>query len=88
MSSYVLDSPVAILYDINGNPITVVLDAEGNYRLAVEASFSGELSEVMGTRDALAVSYPEMLKVLERITSQLDIVLRHLAEVTGDPDPL
>jgi hypothetical protein len=88
MSSYVLDSPVAILYDINGNPITVVLDAEGNYRLAVEASFSGELTEVMGTRDALAVSYPEMLKVLERITSQLDIVLRHLAEVTGDPDPL
>ena len=88
MSSYVLDSPVAILYDINGNPITVVVDAEGNYRLAVEASFSGELTEVMGSRDALAVSYPEMLKVLERITSQLDIVLRHLAEVTGDPDPL
>jgi len=88
MSAYVLDSPVAILYDINGNPITVVLDAEGNYRLAVEASFSGELTEVMGSRDALAVSYPEMLKVLERITSQLDIVLRHLAEVTGDPDPL
>lgn len=78
----------AVLYDADGNPVTVILDAEGNYRLAVDAVLGDNLTEAMGTREAVAVSYPEMLKVLERITSQLDIVLRHLAAVTGEDDPL
>jgi hypothetical protein len=78
----------AVLYDADGNPVTVILDAEGNYRLAVDAVLGDNLTEAMGTREAVAVSYPEMLKVLERITSQLDIVLRHFAAVTGEDDPL
>ena len=78
----------AVLYDADGNPVTVILDAEGNYRLAVDAVLGDNLTEAMGTREAVAVSYPEMLKVLERITAQLDIVLRHLASVTGEDDPL
>ena len=78
----------AVLYDADGNPVTVILDADGDYRLAVDAVLGDNLTEAMGTREAVAVSYPEMLKVLERITSQLDIVLRHLASVTGEDDPL
>ncbi len=89
-------SPVAVLHDADGNPVTVLVDTDGNYRLAVDAAISGTLPaeltgldiETMGNREALAISYPEMLKVLERISSQLDTVLRHLAIVSDESDPM
>jgi hypothetical protein len=35
----------AVLYDADGNPVTVILDAEGNYRLAVDAVLGDNLTE-------------------------------------------
>ncbi len=84
-----------VIYDQFGNPVGVIFDGSV-YRLAVDASISGTVSaeltgldtETMGNREALAISYPEMLKVLERISSQLDTVLRHLAIVSDESDPM
>ena len=41
-----------------------------------------------GNRVAVAVAYPEMLLLLDRISAQLERVLRHLAVVTDEEDPL
>ena len=85
-------NPASILLDVNGNLVGVIQDGTV-YRLQVEAKIAGTTGEsadieAMGTREALAVSYPEMLKVLERISSQLDVVLRPLAVVTDNADPM
>ena len=85
-------NPASILLDVNGNLVGVIQDGTV-YRLQVEAKIAGTTGEsadieTMGTREALAVSYPEMLKVLERISSQLDVALNHLAEITGEESPL
>lgn len=85
-------NPASILLDVDGNLVGVIQDGTV-YRLQVEATVvnnegSAADIEVMGTREALAVSYPEQLKVLERITNQLDLILRQLASVTGEDDPL
>jgi hypothetical protein len=37
-----------------------------------------------GSTQALAVSYPALLEAVERLTAQLEKVLRHLEEITGD----
>jgi hypothetical protein len=87
----------------NRNPASLLVDSAGNiigssndgssYRLKVDALLSSSSGtsidvEVVGTRGAAAVSYPEQLKVLERISAQLDIILNQLAEITGEESPL
>lgn len=84
--------PARLLIDDEGNPVGVVLDGTV-YRLQVQAVLAdtdGAVASVesTGSREALAVSYPELLKVAERISSQLDIVLNQLAEITGEESPL
>jgi hypothetical protein len=44
--------------------------------------------EHMGTRGAVAVSYPEMLKLLERMSAQLERISAQLATITEEEDPL
>lgn len=85
-------NPASIIMDVNGNLVGVIQDGTV-YRLQVEAKLAGTEGatadvETMGNREGLAVSYPEMLKVLERISAQLDIVLNQLAEITGEESPL
>ena len=85
-------NPASILLDVNGNLVGVIQDGTV-YRLQVEAviaNSSGETADIetMGNREGLAVSYPEMLKVLEKISSQLDVALNQLAAITGEESPL
>ena len=85
-------NPASIIMDVNGNLVGVIQDGT-IYRLQVEAvvaNSAGETADIefMGNRAGQAVSYPEMLKVLERISAQLDIVLNQLAEITGEESPL
>lgn len=85
-------NPASILLDVNGNLVGVMYDGSV-YRLQVEALVTGPggvsaAIETMGSREALAVSYPEMLKVLERISAQLDRVTAQLATMTDEEDPL
>lgn len=84
--------PASVLVDADGNLLGVVQDGTV-YRLQVESkvagtSEAGAVVETMGSREALAVSYPELLKVLEKISSQLDVALNQLAEITGEESPL
>jgi hypothetical protein len=85
------DSPASLIIDLNGNLVGVLYDGSV-YRLQVEALVGkdGESAniETMGNRGALAVSYPEMIKLLERINAQLDTLNRHMATVTEESDPL
>ena len=85
-------NPASIIMDVNGNLVGVIQDGTV-YRLQVEAKLAGTAGETadietMGNREGLAVSYPEQLKVLERISAQLDIILNQLAEITGEESPL
>ena len=85
-------NPASILLDVNGNLVGVMYDGSV-YRLQVEAVVTNSDGlnadiETMGSREALAVSYPEMLKVLEKISAQLDVALNQLAEITGEESPL
>lgn len=85
-------NPASILLDVDGNLVGVMYDG-AVYRLQVEALLTGPggvavAIETMGNREAIAVSYPEMLKVLERISSQLEKVAAQLATVTDEGDPL
>lgn len=84
--------PAALLVDSDGNVLGVVQDGT-TYRLQVEALVTGPGGvsagiENTGTREGLAVSYPEMLAVLGRISAQLDLVLQHLHTITGEEEPL
>jgi hypothetical protein len=85
-------NPASILLDVNGNLVGVMYDG-AVYRLQVETLITGPEGsavsvETMGNREALAVSYPEMLKVLERIDSQLTKLNVQIASITGEDDPL
>jgi ABC-type proline/glycine betaine transport system substrate-binding protein len=85
-------NPASVLLDLNGNPVGVVLDGTV-YRLQVEATLTNAAGtsadiEQMGSREALAVSYPELLKVLERISAQLATIETHMAVITDEDDPL
>lgn len=85
-------NPASILFDSDGNAVGVVQDG-AVYRLQVQATVTdggGNVAgvESMGDRAAVAVSYPELLKVLERISSQLDVALNQLSEITGEESPL
>lgn len=84
--------PASVLLDINGNPVGVLQDGSV-YRLQVEALVTGPGGvsagiESEGTREALAVSYPEMLHVLERIDAQLARLNAQIATITEEEDPL
>ena len=83
--------PARLLVDDGGNPVGVTLDGT-TYRLQVQAVVTdgtGATSdlELMGTRVAQAVSYPEMLAVLMRIERSLEKINAQLADVTGEEDP-
>lgn len=85
-------NPASVLLDLNGNPVGVMFDGTV-YRLQVEAVVTNAAGtsadiEQMGSREALAVSYPEMLKVLERISAQLATITTHMAVITDEDDPL
>lgn len=85
-------NPASILLDVNGNLVGVMYDGSV-YRLQVEALLTGPGGvsadiESMGTREALAVSYPEMLKVLERIDAQLARLNAQIATITDEEHPL
>lgn len=85
-------APASVLFDRDGNPVGVMHDGSV-YRLQVEALVTGPgggsaAIETMGSREALAVSYPEMLKVLERIDAQLARLNAQIATITGEDDPL
>jgi hypothetical protein len=81
----------SVITDSGGNPIGVILDG-AVYRLQVEAVLAeGEGSahiEAEGTRDALAVSYPDLLQAVDRLLVQLKTINRQLAAMTGEDDPL
>ena len=85
-------NPASILFDSDGNAVGVIQDGE-IYRLQVDAVISdtsGNIAdvEVIGTRKALAVEYPELLSAITRIEEALEKMNAQLAEITGDEDPL
>ena len=85
-------NPASILFDSDGNAVGVVQDGS-IYRLQVEAVITDVDglyvdTEVMGTRQAQAVSYPELLAVVVRIEAALDKINAQLADITGEEDPL
>ena len=85
-------NPAAILFDSDGNAVGVVQDG-AVYRLQVQATVTDggdgvAALEVDGTRTAQAVSYPELLATAGAILERLDRVCAHLADITGEDDPL
>jgi hypothetical protein len=85
-------NPASILLDVDGNLVGVIQDGTV-YRLQVEATVvnsegSAADIEVMGTREALAVSYPELLSFVSRIEQSLERINAQLATITGNEDPL
>lgn len=81
-----------VLVDVDGNPVGVILDGTV-YRLQVEAVLTDSdglyvQTEVMGNRQAQAISYPELLAAAVRIESALDKINAQLADITGEDDPL
>ena len=85
-------NPASILFDSDGNAVGVVLDGTV-YRLQVEAVLTDSDglyvdTEVTGTRQAQAVSYPELLSAVHRIEEALEKINAQLADITGDEDPL
>ena len=85
-------NPASILFDSDGNPVGVVQDGS-IYRLQVEAVITDVDglyvdTEVMGNRQAQAVSYPELLAAVVRIGAALDKINAQLADITGEEDPL
>jgi len=86
MSNY---NPASILYDQNGNPVGVVLDADGNYRLQVDAEISSPTGEtanidITGNRFMLATNDLVARKLLERCASELTKIRKHLASITDE----
>ena len=85
-------NPASILFDSDGNAVGVVQDGS-IYRLQVEAVITDVDglyvdTEVMGNRQAQAVSYPELLAAVVRIGAALDKINAQLADITGEEDPL
>ena len=84
--------PARLLVDEAGNPVGVALDGEV-YRLQVEALLTDTdgnsvSTEVIGTRRAQAVAYPELLAVALRIEHALQVLNAQLADITGEENPL
>ena len=85
-------NPASILFDSDGNAVGVIQDG-AIYRLQVEAVLTdvdglNVDTEVMGNRQAQAISYPELLAAVVRIEAALDKINAQLADITGEDDPL
>ena len=85
-------NPASLIIDIDGNLVGVLFDGTV-YRLQVDTTISdtsGNIAdvEVIGTRKALAIEYPELLSVVTRIEEALEKINTQLAEITGEEDPL
>ena len=85
-------NPASLIIDVDGNLVGVLFDGSV-YRLQVDTTISdtsGNIAdvEVIGTRKALAVEYPELLSAVTRIEEALEKINAQLAEITGDEDPL
>lgn len=83
-----INTPASILYDVNGNPIGVLYDG-AVYRLKVDAVLTdgaGNIADVeqVGTRSALAVEYPLLLKKAEEILGELRVIRRHIQSITEE----
>ena len=85
-------NPASLIIDVDGNLVGVLFDGSV-YRLQVDTTISdtsGNIAdvEVIGTRKALAIEYPELLSAVTRIEAALEKINAHLADITGDEDPL
>ena len=85
-------NPASLIIDVDGNLVGVLFDGSV-YRLQVDTTISdtsGNIAdvEVIGTRKALAIEYPELLSAVTRIEEALEKINAQLAEITGDEDPL
>lgn len=85
-------NPASLIIDVDGNLVGVLFDGSV-YRLQVDTTISdtsGNIAdvEVIGTRKALAIEYPELLSAVTRIEDALEKINAQLAEITGDEDPL
>ena len=85
-------NPASLLIDVSGNLVGVLYDGSV-YRLQVDTTISdasGNIAEVeiMGSREGLAISYPELLAAAVRIEAALDKINAQLAAITGEEDPL
>lgn len=83
------NNPASILYDENGNAVGVVLDADGNYRLQVDAEIASPTGEtanvdVTGNRFMLATNDLSARKLLERCVTELTKIRKHLASITEE----
>ena len=45
-------------------------------------------TEVDGNRAAVAVSYPQLLTLVEKVLEQLEKINRHLAQINDEDNPL
>ena len=52
------------------------------------ASGGCSCTEVDGNRTAVAVSYPQLLTLVEKMLEQLEKINRHLAQINDEEDPL
>jgi hypothetical protein len=90
MSNY---NPASILFDQQGNPVGVILDDSGNYRLQVQSLIADKDGEeasidIQGNRVMLATSDQHLLAVAQEILGELRQVKKHLETITGEEDPL
>ena len=93
MSFTIIEGDV-VVRDAEGNPVGVVLDGT-TYRFAVDAKAQitdedGEIAGVVtsGNRPGLSIEYPELLRLLGRISAQLELMLRHMSIITDEEEPL
>ena len=85
-------NPASLIIDVDGNLVGVLFDGSV-YRLQVDTTISytsGNIAdvEVIGTRKALAIEYPELLSAVTRIEEALEKINAQLADITGEEDPL
>jgi hypothetical protein len=90
MSNY---NPASILFDQEGNPVGVILDESGNYRLQVQSLISDKNGkeakiDIEGNRVMLATNDQNLLSVAQKILGELRQVKKHLETITGEEDPL
>lgn len=90
MSNY---NPASILFDQEGNPVGVILDESGNYRLQVQSLISDKNGkeakiDIEGNRVVLATNDQNLLSVAQKILGELRQVKKHLETITGEEDPL
>ena len=85
-------NPASLIIDVDGNLVGVLFDGSV-YRLQVDTTISdtkGNIAdvEIMGNREALAMSYPELLSAVLRIEASLEKINAQLADITGEEDPI